>query len=150
MNINFIEALIKEKGMDKVLEAGLLFLFELNEKEISLLDRSDYGTPKISLKVLFDKAIAEGYEKEIAETLVDMYKTGNKNGSFLFETLENMVTVESIPHLKKLSKEIEKRTRFSPQGDTKRKFIEKYKTEILNLIDKFKPQELPFGQPQHP
>lgn len=149
INIDFIKKIIEKDGIEKTVLAGLTLLRELGEKkQAHLLDSEICGKPKIALGELFKKAIKEGHEKEIAEAVVEMYKRGNKNGLFLFEILEETVTERSIPSLKKLSNEMNKRTRASIQGDNKKRFIQKNKTEIQNLINKFKTRQLPFSHSQ--
>ena len=78
-NISFIELLIENYGLEKITQAGLIFLLELKKDEFFLLDNNLYGTPRNALRVLFDKALEEGYKKEIAEALVSLFDKGNKN-----------------------------------------------------------------------
>ena len=139
LNIFIIKSMIKKYGVGKVAFAGIIFL----EKQKGNV----YGTTKNTLEFLFEESF-KGYEKEMAEELLEMYKKGSKSSLFLFEILENSVTQKSTLSLERLSKEMNKGWKSSRQGDAKKEFIEKYKIKIQNLLNKFKPQ-LPFLQPQH-
>ncbi len=138
LNIFVIKSMIKKYGVGKVAFAGIIFL----EKQKGNV----YGTTKKALEFLFEEAL-KGYEKELAEELLKMYKKGSKSSLFLFEILERSVTVRSMPYFEKLSKEMDKRTRSSIQGDGKKEFIKECKRKIEKLIKKFRSPELPLPQP---
>ena len=150
-NNSFIETLVGKHKFEKVFKSALIFLSELNRDEISFLERSDYGKPKWILKCLFEKALEKGYEKEISDTVIEMCQKGNENCLFLLDILQNKATEKSVLYLEKIEKEIskiDKRTKFSPQGEVKAK-VKKHETKIQNLIKKFRPQELSLFPQSH-
>lgn len=149
LNVYFIDKLIGEHEIEKVTQAGLIFLSELKEDEISLLDNDLYGIPRNALRVLFEKALEAKLSGEMLVELNDMFQRGNPNCLFLFEILENTVTENSMKYFQELSKlstaidkEKGEKHVFSPKRDAKRDFIKSYGTKIQNLINKVQVQEL--------
>ncbi len=143
INTEFIKLLIEREGIDEVLKAGIILLSEFgNKRQIYLPDIGIRRRPQGALKILFNEILDEGYKDEIWKTVLEMYKRGNKSGSFLIEILGNSVTGKSMLHIENLAKEMEKIPRSSIQGDEKKKFKKRHEKEVKYLLKNFQPPEL--------
>ena len=145
-NVFFVNLSIGNYGIEEVFSAGLLLLFGMKKDEFSWLDKDDYGKPRNSLEVLFNKALEEGYETEIENAVLEMYGKGNPSCLFLFQILKES-KMESILFLEKILKEMKKKTKSSKQGDIKKEFIKNYQVDIETLINESQAQLSLFPQP---